>query len=64
MKLNKNLIYFSKRFFAPPKAAAGKGGPAAAPTAPPVVIQKTPFQRMIEKGVDFPLGPPKSPNFV
>lgn len=46
--------------FAPPKPAApaGKGGPPSAPAAAPIVIPKTPMQILIEKGTDFPLGPP------
>ncbi|CDW73589.1 UNKNOWN [Stylonychia lemnae] len=63
MKLNKNLIFISKRFFAPPKPA-GKGGPASSPAYVPVVIQKTPYQRLIERGIEFPLGPPKNPQMV
>ena len=56
MKLNKQiqslLVYTPRRAFAPPKpAAAGKGGPpGAAPPPPPVVIQKTPFQTLVENG--------------
>ncbi len=65
MKLNKNLIYISKRYFAPPKAAApAKGGaPTSAPYVP-VVMKKTPFQTLIEKGTDFPLGAPPGVNIV
>lgn len=60
MKLSRQLIYQSQRYFAPPKpAAAGKGGPPS--TGPAYVAQeiaKTPMQGLIEKGVDFPLGVP------
>lgn len=38
MKLNKHLLSFPRRYFAPPKLAAKGGPPAAAPTAPPVEI--------------------------
>lgn len=55
MKLNKqatSLIFqLPKRCFAPPKSAPAKGGggpPGAAPPAPPVEIQKTPFQTLVE----------------
>lgn len=54
MKLNKQiqslLVHAPRRAFAPPKpAAAAKGGPpGAAPPAPPVEIQKTPFETLVE----------------
>ena len=72
MKLNKqvtSLLYqVPKRGFAPPKAAApakgGGGPPGAAPPAPPVEIQKTPFQTMVEQGTEFIFGPPPGINKV
>ena len=65
MKLNKNLVYISARFFAPPKpAAGGKGGPASAAPYVPVVVKKTPMQRLIEAGTEFPMGAPAGENMV
>lgn len=64
MKLNKNLYYISARFFAPPKPAGGKGGPPTSAPYVPVVVQKTPMQRLIEKGTDFPMGAPAGENMV
>jgi len=59
MKLNKNLFYVSARFFAPPKpAGGGKGGPPSAAPYVPVVVKKTPMQRLVEKGTEFPMGVP------
>ena len=70
MKLNKQfqslLVYTPKRSFAPPKPAApAKGGtPGSAPPPPPVVIQKTPFQTLVENGQEFIFGPPPGLNKV
>ena len=65
MKLNKNLYYIPARFFAPPKpAAGGKGGPATSAPYVPVVVKKTPMQRLIEKGTEFPMGTPGGENMV
>lgn len=59
MKLNKQLFFIPKRFFAPPKpAAGGKGGPPSSAPAPPEVIKKTDLEILVEKGHEFPLGPP------
>ncbi len=60
MKFNKQLVYTGQRHFAPPKpAAGGKGGPpAAAPPAPVKETEKTPLQRLIASGAEFPLGVP------
>jgi len=72
MKLNKQIraVIFQvpKRVFAPPKPAAGAkaggGPPGLAPPAPPVEIQKTPFQTLIENGTEFIFGPPPGVNKV
>jgi hypothetical protein len=65
MKLNKNLFYIPVRCFAPPKpAAGGKGGPAASAPYVPVVVKKTPMQRLIEKGTEFPMGIPAGEHMV
>lgn len=55
----KNLLSLASRNFAPPKPAGGKpGGPAAAAPYVPVVVKKTPMQRLVEQGVEFPMGVP------
>lgn len=69
MKLNtahKSILFYStpRRGFAPPKPAGKSGGPPAAPVAPPVEIQKTPFQRLIENNTEFIFGPPPGVNKV
>ncbi len=60
------LVYAPKRAFAPPKPAApAKGGPpGAAPPPPPVEIQKTPFQTLVESGQEFIFGHPPGINKV
>lgn len=60
------MVQYQRRFFAPPKSAGGKPGgpPGAAAPAAPVVIYKTPFEKMVEEGKDFLFGPPPGINKV
>ena len=64
MKLrnNVNLIQISFRSFAPPPPKKAGGPPGSAPAAPAKPILKTQIQKLIEKGTEFPLGPPPGAN--
>lgn len=68
MKLNKQVLFFyPRRFFAPPKPAApakAGGPPGSAPPAPPIEIQKAPFETLIEEGQEFIFGPPPGINKI
>ena len=60
-----NMLASSQRCFAKPAKAAGGGGgggPPGEPTKIPEPRGKTMFERMIEDGEEFVLGPPAVPN--
>ena len=58
-----SMLVSSQRAFAKPaKPGGGGGGPPKAETVIPEKRGKTIFEKMIEEGVDFPLGPPAVPN--
>ena len=52
------------RFFAAPAKPAAKGGPPSAAPYVPLVVHKTPFEKMIENGQEFILGPPPGVNKI
>ena len=59
------MVQYQRRFFAPPKPAGGKpGGPLAAPAAPAVIMQRTPFEKMADEGKEFLFGAPPGINKV
>ena len=54
------LLRLSQRGFAKPAAkGGGKGGPPDVAVPPPKIREPTLLQKMVDEGVDFPLGPPK-----
>ncbi len=66
MKLRSNtkLLQFTIRHFAPPPTKAKGGPPGASAPYVPKPVHKTPFQSLIEKGQEFPLGPPPGINKI